>query len=478
MGLRIKRLAKTIGFLAVLGVVLLVFYRVFRFKYDDGIYSLDTFYRLEEDSLDVVVLGSSHAFEDVDPAVLWEEHGIAAFDLCGSLQPVWSTYYYLKEAYKTQNPDLILLEAYCLTMDLDDLEEGKIVKNYYGLRPSLDKLQAGMESVPKEQWKNFLPEWVRYHNRYRELDRRDFLPYKGQENYYRDWKGFGYNFDVMQPTSQEDFYTEETAALYEKAETYYRRIIELAKEHGTPLMVFVSPYYGVTREQFGMYNKAAEIAAEYDVPFVNFNLLYDEIGLDFSEDGADWGHLNNFGSTKFTRYLGNYLKERYELPDHRGDGAYASWDRNAQCMKQEQANHQITQIQSLSEYLGHIDQDSYTVILSVSGLPEQERGELAARLEPFEIDGVTSRLLGTVVKEKGEFLFCAGEGAGYLWHRETPGGDMAVRERPKTGAEIYWGESKQNKVEHGVNILVYDSVMQTVVDAVGFDAEDEWKAVR
>ena len=51
--------------------------------------------------------------------------------------------------------------------------------------------------------------------------------------------------------------------------------------------------------------------------------------IDYVEDCFDWhGHLDTEGAGKVTVYLGNWLKENYDLPDHRGEDGYAHWDEN------------------------------------------------------------------------------------------------------------------------------------------------------
>ena len=56
------------------------------------------------------------------------------------------------------------------------------------------------------------------------------------------------------------------------------------------------------------------------------NYLLKEIGINWKTDSLDQGdHLNFSGAEKVTKYLGNYLSEKYKLPDHRGDSAYAAW---------------------------------------------------------------------------------------------------------------------------------------------------------
>lgn len=474
-----KNFAKMVAFLGIFALLILGFYKVFRFKYTDGIYNMDAFRNLEKDSLDVLVLGSSHAYVDINPAVFWSEYGIAAYDLCGSNQPMWNTYYYLKEALKTQTPKVVVLEAYCVSLDLEYIDEGRIIKNYYGLSPSMDKLRAGMESVPKDQWKEYLPEWVRYHNRYQELEPSDFLPYLGQSNVYQNWKGFGNNCAIMETYTQEDFYTEEAFPLHEKAERYYRKIIELTKAERIPLYIIVSPYCGINREEFGKYNRAEEIAGEYGIPFVNYNLLCDEIGIDYGEDGADSGHLNHIGSEKLTKYLGNYLKEQYALADHRGDETYISWDINVLCTEQQVYNQRMTEIYSMENYLRKLDHAGYIVILSIEGqLNEENKVELVQALGDFGINEATALQGGTWVKHQGEFLFYSKGESEYFWHQSVSTGDLAVKGITTTDAELYFGPEKCNKVGNGINVLVYDTITETLVDAVGFDAEQDWWGVR
>ena len=46
-------------------------------------------------------------------------------------------------------------------------------------------------------------------------------------------------------------------------------------------------------------------------------------GDDFSDYGT---HVNVVGAQKVTAFLEDWLEENYDLPDRRGDAAYASYD--------------------------------------------------------------------------------------------------------------------------------------------------------
>ena len=108
-----KSVVRIICFLLILVLCLGYANSVFKVKYGDGIYDVTKFYELEDNTVDVLFLGSSHAFEDFNTGTLWDEYGMSSFILAGSVQPMWNTYFYLKEALKTQTPKLIVLEGYC-----------------------------------------------------------------------------------------------------------------------------------------------------------------------------------------------------------------------------------------------------------------------------------------------------------------------------------------------------------------------------
>jgi len=124
-----KKTLKTFLLLIFVLVLLFEYHSVFSFKYGDGMYSIEAFYAQEENSVDLLVLGSSHAFEDVNTGTMWKNYGMAAYDLCGSIQPMWNAYYYLREALKTQTPKLVVLEAYTITRDDEYSDESRIIKN-------------------------------------------------------------------------------------------------------------------------------------------------------------------------------------------------------------------------------------------------------------------------------------------------------------------------------------------------------------
>lgn len=322
-----KRIAK-ITVLLLCGIICMsAIWSALSFKYGDGILGMKYLYQQQENSVDVLVLGSSHAFEDVNTEILYDEYGIAAYVLAGSVQPLWNTYYYLKEALKTQKPKLVVIEGFMTSQDFEYSDNSRIIKNCLGIRDIRNRIDALKVSVPEGQIMDYLLDYRLWHSRYTELGADDFRQYYDVPK-YRYYKGFGMNFDM---NSQEEPDVDKAAyqkskPVIAKEEEYYRKTVELCQEQKIPVMTVISPY-PLSAEEQQKHNYLKKVSDEYGISFVNFNSsdFYRRMELDFNSDFSDSDHLNYQGNEKYTRVLAGYMLEEAELPDRRGDPAYTSW---------------------------------------------------------------------------------------------------------------------------------------------------------
>ncbi len=313
----IKRAFQTIAFLAVFLALFYLVSCVLAFKYEDGITPMDHFYDLPEDTVDVLLLGSSHMGMNVDPSILWDLRGIAAYNCWGSMQQPWNTYYYLKECLKYQSPKLVVMDVYGVTFSGDFPGYDNLVKATQGLRFSWDKIENILVSAPEEYRSALLLGLPASHYRYSEISGEDF------ENFFWN-KDTGIqtidlsndlvqSFDILDVS---DITNSEPLA--EKCETYFRKILDMCQEEEIPVLLVASPYYLHEQEQ-QRFNRIGEIAQEYGVPFLNFNENYRELGIDPKTDYCDLAHLTQAGVEKYTSYLATYFSENYDLPDRRLD---------------------------------------------------------------------------------------------------------------------------------------------------------------
>lgn len=309
-----------IGIVSFVGIFICLFYIVdttLKFKYEDGILPMEDLYEYPDNSVDVLLLGSSHVGVNIDTVKLNTEYGIAAYNLWGSVQPTWNSYFYLKEALKTQKPKLVVLEGFLTSQEYEYMDYSRIIKNTLGMKPSLNKIQAINVSATDDVKKDVLLGFSTYHTRYSELSATDFSRYLW--NFQVSDKNITNGNGITPCRLPETVAEDDCKAMSKKMETYLIKIMKLCKSQNIPMAVFVSPF-SASKSEMQRFNTVKKLAEEYDVQFINYNLEYENIGIDYEKDFADSaGHLNDGGVTKLTSALGKYLKANYQLPEKYDD---------------------------------------------------------------------------------------------------------------------------------------------------------------
>ena len=316
---------KIVSFLLICVLTFSVLDEVLEFKYTDGTKPINTFYTQKKDTVDVLILGSSHAFSNFLPNVLWDEYGYSSYILSASMQPVCNSYFYLEEALKTQTPKVIVFEGFRLIEQSAYPSVQTAIKSTYGMKFSFTKIKAITESFSASNFLEYTFQFGNYHSRYNEVSEADFIEFYNNP-YYKYYKGEVNQlrtFDSAKEMNVAD-YDNTAKKISEKTEKYYIKMIELAKKHNIPFITIIAPY-NMSETEYGYFKYAEQIAKEYNTPFININEDYASINLNFKKDFSDEGHLNNAGAKKLSKFLGDYIKQNYTIPDHRGDPNYESW---------------------------------------------------------------------------------------------------------------------------------------------------------
>lgn len=69
----------------------------------------NSFYELEKNTVDVLVVGPSVSAAAINPMELYKNEGICSYNLSIIHEPMMGKYYWLKEACETQNPELVVI---------------------------------------------------------------------------------------------------------------------------------------------------------------------------------------------------------------------------------------------------------------------------------------------------------------------------------------------------------------------------------
>lgn len=317
---------RLIAFVAVMLMLLTYVIYVLTPKYPYGICALYNYYSIPEGNIDVLAIGTSLTYTDLNTNILWDEYGIACYDLATAEQPYWSTYFYLKEALKYQKPKVVLLDLKAITYLDDKVDRTRTVLCSFGLLNPISRLQCIYECVEPEEFLGYALAFPQIHTNYVSRTWSDFNIPPSYGNRGSSWKGYIEKDETAAHDEPNIDYSFRTANYVNEHEIeYFEKILQLCVDNDVTVQLIGYPNADYKHDHL-YYCAAFEIAEKYGITGINYNLPENSVEIDYQTQCADWQHLNISGSVKFTRALGEDLKEMYDLTDHRGDPDYASYD--------------------------------------------------------------------------------------------------------------------------------------------------------
>lgn len=324
-----KAMVKGSIFIVILLIVASVLNSIFILKSDHRSKLIEGLYKHTGDAYDVVLMGSSHMNGGIDPNILWHQYGLTSFNYATGGQPIDVTYYLLKEVLKTHPNPIVVVDLYYLGMENEYGDKGYVSNALDNVRFSINKVNAIINCTPPQDRISYIFPFIKYHDRWKELSMNDFY-YDSSTEYYA--KGFESGTDQYGKADSSNSQATGIVDLPPKSEEYLNKIIELSKQKGFKLIFTNTPsdYNEIdnnwVREQAKMFNKVAEISQKNNIPFIDYCAKMSEIGFDFKTDMNNSGHVNIWGANKITMDFGHYLKENYQLVDHRSNINYAQWN--------------------------------------------------------------------------------------------------------------------------------------------------------
>lgn len=280
-----------------------------------------------KDSLDYLYLGSSYAYCDVNPGLVYASSGLTGYVMAGPEQTLSIAYWYLKEALRTQSPQTVVIEASGLGF--------QPYQNYtqinVGYMPAgLNKLQAVFTASEPKLRTGLLFELYFYHSRWKETSlsemAQSLLP--GKTDTLKGYTPVDGTFDKISdgPFSRQD----PDESLYAENYGWLCKILKLCQERGIRPVVVFHPTY--SRFSSGFYEKvSSDLTRDWpDVLCCNWSGDLGSSGLDPASDFYDPGHLNQQGAARFSAWLGGFLSGQLSLvPRVQSPDNAAAWQATA-----------------------------------------------------------------------------------------------------------------------------------------------------
>lgn len=299
-----------------------------------------------KDSIDVLYFGSSPIYAGLNPMFMWEQHGITSYNFAVSMQSALTTYYQIEYALKYQQPKAIVIDLCALTQSrkADDLiwepVYRKVVETMPDKKIKWRMIKDIVKYNDKQTYSSYLFPLLRYHSRWNELTQWDFdeeLWYKWYES-YRKGALLQTTIDEMVENNLELNVGNENLTVDPINSLYYDKIIELCDKNNIMLIAVSMPRYDNSWD-LSQQRVTENYCEENGIIYIDYSIpeRLQEIGLDFSKDFYNSGHLNIYGAKKVTEDLGKELKELAEFEDHSQDLRYEEWNKQLNAFQKDYA---------------------------------------------------------------------------------------------------------------------------------------------
>lgn len=302
---------------------------------------LRLYYNEKENSMNILLFGSSSVRAGFIPTLAYEEYGYTSYDYCVNHMPLAATEFMVKEAMSTQSPDLIVIDINGITYCNKESTNAKSVSFTDNIKEGQNKIDALRALNEDVTWENQIP-FIKYHKNIYAIGK--CIKYG---SYYEKYgsnktvlKGYTTNPTNIANFEENDILdhreVEEVAEFNEYETKWVNRLLDFCEtiDDETEILFvrFPRPMVKNLNEWEVPYiNAMEEEIKARDFKFVDLTdyLFTDyqgrEMGIDFTKDLTDETHFNHYGAVKFTRFFCEYIESEYPNVDKVEN--LADWDK-------------------------------------------------------------------------------------------------------------------------------------------------------
>lgn len=468
-----KRIAKAIALPLILLLCVMYLSDVLQMKWKYPCYESvvpKQYYEVEDNSIEVCVLGSSQVVYGVSCMEMYDEYGISAFSLGTALQPIQASYTWLQECDKNQD---IKLLVYDVSMLFERSDEARYRQAFDNMKLSPLKLaqvwQHCKESENADPFISYIFNIIKYHNRWTSLKSEDFTIDDDEHPIYRG----NFAYALANPVNLEKIVIdndelEPDLVMKEDQFKYFEKMLAYCEKEGIEVLLIKTPKQSWSLSR---HNMVQQYADEHGLDFIEFSNqeMVDTLGLDGEKDFRDGDHLNLLGAQKLSKWLGAYIDEHYELTDFRTVNGYDDMDHERYLQRIEDSNIQLAD--NVADYFENITNSRYEAVLQVSAKPDTfYTEEVAAALRKVGLTVDLNTLEGQ--------SYSAWLNAGAVQYEEASSEvrEYTARFEDGIGFRTFSNYSSdavcrmrvnyENQIfsQRGLNILVYDKENHEIID--------------
>lgn len=297
------------------------------------------FYLEDKNSIDVVTIGSSEIYCAFAPGLNYKECGFTSYPFATEGNTVRNFKAMYKEAVRTQDPKLIVIEINgALYSDANMERDANLRRVSDNIPLNENKTELINSSVTENKIEYYLP-FIKYHGSWDKLHNTFAWTISLLQDKLRGYtllKGVK-TFNEIYKTGSKVYYKNDKALkarrrLFNEADKTLKEFLDFLDEEGVDKskILFVRfPHVvtpaNITRYQRG--NTIGDTIRSYGYNFVSFEMDDEGIDLDPYNDFYNIEHMNIYGQQKFSKFFAHYLQDNYGITaSDLTDKQKAEWD--------------------------------------------------------------------------------------------------------------------------------------------------------
>lgn len=298
----------------------------------------EDFYEQEEESIDVMYMGTSATNRYYNTTKAFHDEGIAAYNLAVMGMPMMFVPQLLDEVEKTQDPQLYIIELRNVLKSKNEVTDAHIRRVTDSMKVSSNKFDAirtameytegatGELSNIDDGLLDYYVPIIKYHGRLLsgDISFSDVIPVSGQipvQGYVLSPK------TLTQKTQKESVLSEERTPLAPEMAEALENTLNACDALDKDVFFVLAPY-SIKAGDAAKLNTAKDMVESHGYTVLDFNdpEIFAATGIDRAIDFYNSKHVNYLGAEKYTDYLTAYIKANYLIPDRRGDEKYNLWE--------------------------------------------------------------------------------------------------------------------------------------------------------
>lgn len=321
-----KNFIKFICFLLVLTAVFSIANYAFCVTDTSDTLHIRGFFKEKENTLDVLLIGSSELYTGFNSPLAWQEYGYTSYALTYSGFPGTLYEAALAQALTTQNPKLVVFEINGFLYSDKIMNRDAKLHNWFDNAPKNEITKEYIDKViPEDKKLEYTVPFYKFHSNWKH-------PFVSASNLLGklklDLTGVSYSksFSNNNEIRENNKFLDRKNYFTKSSNEALISLLDFCKEKGLEQVLFIRTPHCVNNKSPKTYKKIQKAVESYGYDFVNFEHSFDEIGLDTKYDFYNYDHLNVYGMEKHTKYLSEYFLNNYDIKTEHSQDTIDTWN--------------------------------------------------------------------------------------------------------------------------------------------------------